>query len=275
LSTLVAISCAMVACSSSSPTADTASSSAAVTTMSPLTSTATSTSPVVDSATSIDTADTVDAPGTILTTAAPIDASSTSEHAPSSTTASPTTAPLPATPYLVPLADPGAAGWGEGHSGYPATDLFASCGAEIVSPVNGTLAEVRTVDSWDPDVDNPATRGGRSVTIIGDDGVRYYLAHFDDVDGGLVVGDRIAAGQRLGTVGLTGRTSGCHVHFGISPPCPGKEWSIRRGAISPKPYLDAWRDGRGASPLGEVLGWANDNPGACELAMNDPFAQDA
>jgi murein DD-endopeptidase MepM/ murein hydrolase activator NlpD len=173
------------------------------------------------------------------------------------------------------LREPGAAGWGDGHSGYSATDIFAACGAEIVAPVNGELTEVRTVDSWDPNVDNPATRGGRSITIVGDDGVRYYLAHLDEVDPGRLVGTRVAPGDRLGTVGVTGRTSACHVHFGISPPCPGKEWSVRRGAIPPRPYLDAWRDGRPVNPVVEVLAWVAANPDACEQAMADPFAADS
>jgi murein DD-endopeptidase MepM/ murein hydrolase activator NlpD len=56
------------------------------------------------------------------------------------------------------------------------------------------------------------------------------------VDGAVAA---VEVGQRLGTVGLTGCTSGCHVHVGISSPCPGKEWSVRRGVIAPAPYLDA------------------------------------
>ena len=217
-------------------------------------------------------------PATVPTSAASSVVATTSTLVQAPTTSrDPTTTSgaLPTTRYLVPMADPGAAGWGDGHSGYPATDIFAACGAEIVSPVDGVVTEVRTVDSWDAGVDNPATRGGRSVTIVGDDGVRYYFAHFDEIHGEIVVGDRIGAGARLGTVGLTGRTSGCHLHFAISPPCPGKEWSVRRGVIPPKPYLDAWRAGLQPSPRAEVLAWSNDNPGACEEAMNDPFAQDS
>jgi hypothetical protein len=55
------------------------------------------------------------------------------------------------------------------------------CGADVVSPVNRELIEVRRVNAYDPTVDNPATRGGRSISILGDDGVRYYLAHFDTI----------------------------------------------------------------------------------------------
>ena len=214
--------------------------------------------------------------GTDLSTTPPPSTTITeSTVQPSTTAPAPTTSAPSSSTYVVPVADPSVASWGEGHAGYPATDLFASCGTQIVSPVNGTLTEVRRVDSWDPNVDNPATRGGRSVTIVGDDGVRYYLSHLDEIDPALTPGVRIAAGQQLGTVGLTGRTSGCHVHFGISPPCPGKEWSIRRGAVEPARYLDAWRAGEQTSPAEEVNSWAADNPDACAAAMQDPNAPDS
>lgn len=135
-----------------------------------------------------------------------------------------------------------------------------------MSPVPGVALEVRRVDSWDPAVDDPATRGGRSVAILGDDGARYYLAHFDTIEEAIEPGARVEAGQQLGGVGDTGRTSACHVHFGISPPCPEAEWSIRRGVIWPFPYLDAWRAGEQASPAEEVAAWSAANPDACAAA---------
>ena len=196
----------------------------------------------------------------------------------STTTIATTTTTLPpasTTPYVVPIADAAAAGWGTTHSGYPATDIFRGCGASIVSPVNGSVLEVRRVDGWDPSVDNPATRGGRSVSLLGDDGVRYYVAHFETIDESVIVGSRTSAGQFLGTMGTSGRSSACHTHFSISPPCPGKEWSVRRGAIWPYPYLDAWRAGSQRSPVDEIQGWLAANPDACALAMLDPFAGDA
>lgn len=179
------------------------------------------------------------------------------------------------TGYVIPVGDVAAAGWGPGHSGYPATDIFAPCGAELVSPVDGVLLEVRTVDGWNPAADNPATRGGRSVSIRGNDAVRYYMAHLDEVDPALVPGGTVVAGRRLGTVGLTGRTSGCHVHFGISPPCPGLEWSVRRGVVEPAGYLDDWRAGVPTNPAAEVAAWSATNPDACDLAMADQFAADS
>ncbi len=179
--------------------------------------------------------------------------------------------PVPTTtPYVVPVADVDRAAWGTTHSSYPATDVFVDCGATLVSPVAGTVAEVRRTDSWDPDVDDPATRGGRSVAIVGDDGVRYYLAHFESIVEPLAVGARVAPGEVLGTMGDSGRTSACHLHFGISPPCPGPEWSVRRGVVWPYPYLDAWRAGEQLSPVAEVDAWLATNPTGCADAMADP-----
>jgi murein DD-endopeptidase MepM/ murein hydrolase activator NlpD len=197
----------------------------------------------------------------IASTTTELTTTTTSTVVPRATT---TTSTVPTTtPYQVPVKDVAAAGWGTAHAGYSATDVFAPCDAEIVSPVNGVALEVRTVDGWDPAVDDPATRGGRSIALLGDDGVRYYMAHFESIDPAILVGGRVGVGDFLGTVGQTGRASACHVHFGISPPCPTTEWSVRRGAIWPHPYLDAWRVGEQLSPVEEVERWVSDNPTAC------------
>lgn len=185
-------------------------------------------------------------------------------------------APQPTTtPYGLPVSVEDGAAWHSTHAAYPATDVFAGCGAAIVSPVYGTITEVRRVDSWDPDVDNPATRGGRSVTVVGFDGVRYYFAHLDEIVPELAVGDRVALGDRLGSMGDTGRTSACHLHFGISPPCPDREWSVRRGVIWPYHFLEAWAQGNQVGPGPDVATWDAAHPDACAVAAADPFAPDA
>ena len=171
------------------------------------------------------------------------------------------------TPYALPVAGTANAGWSPTHSTYPATDVFLGCGAALVSPVHGTVLEIRRVDSWDAAIDDPATRGGKSVAILGFDGVRYYLAHFETIEPTLTVGQQVELGQALGTMGETGRTSACHLHFSISPPCDGDEWRVRRGVVWPYPYLDAWRAGRQLSPVAEVEQWMLDNPTACSDAI--------
>lgn len=174
------------------------------------------------------------------------------------------TVPPPSTPYRLPVDASAGPGWNPTHSSYPATDIFLPCGADVVSPVHGTVTHVRRVDSWDPAVDDPATRGGRSVAIVGVDGVRYYFAHFRSVDAAIVVGVTVEPGRLLGSLGDSGRTSACHLHFGISPNCSIEEWWVRRGVVWPAPYLDDWRVGRQTSPASAVREWAVRYPDACD-----------
>ena len=48
---------------------------------------------------------------------------------------------------------------------YPATDVFG-CGADVVAPIGGTIDETRTIDPWVPKKDDPATRGGKYVSML-------------------------------------------------------------------------------------------------------------
>ena len=169
-----------------------------------------------------------------------------------------------------PIASGTNVGYARTHANYTATDIFAACGTPILSPVDGVVSDVRRLDSFS--ASNPATFGGRSVAVIGDDGVRYYGSHFDTIEAATVPGARVLVGARLGTMGKTGDTTVCHLHFGLSIPCPGPEWSVRRGIVWPWPYLDAWKAGQNLSPQDEVRSWRAAHPTGCWDAMNDPFA---
>jgi peptidoglycan LD-endopeptidase LytH len=177
--------------------------------------------------------------------------------------------------HAFPVAPGVPASYGRTHSGYPGTDIFTACGAPAVSPVDGVVLQVRRDDTYRRPPDNPALRGGRSIAILGDDGVRYYGAHWDTIDPTIVAGARVVAGQPIATVGRSGDTSVCHIHFGLSVPCPDLEWAVRRGLVWPWPYLDAWRAGREASPVAELAALVRARPSACADAMAMPTAQDA
>ena len=152
---------------------------------------------------------------------------------------------------------------------------MTGCGAGVVAPIGGTIQQTRTFDPWVPKVNDPATRGGKYVSMLGDDGVRYYFAHLDHVD--VQPGDVVDAGDQLGVMGQTGnaRNSVCHTHFGISWPCDHTEWEVRRGEIWPWRYLDAWRAGEQLSPVDEVTAAELANPDACDLAAVAQSAADA
>lgn len=161
--------------------------------------------------------------------------------------------------YVFPVV--GHASYGHRHSGYPASDILAKCGLPVVSPVDGVVLEVSRKDTWEPG-SGGATRGGKFVSIRGVDGVRYYGSHLQWVRRGIQAGVRVEAGQRIGSVGRTGRAGACHLHFGISPLCGKRgDWWIRRGVIWPWPYLDTWRKAgvSNRSPRREVAAWLEEN----------------
>ncbi len=153
--------------------------------------------------------------------------------------------------YYFPVQPTSTASYGAAHHDYPATDIFAAEGSILVAVTHGVIDEVGTEDNWDPDVDDPATRGGLYVSIIGDDGVRYYYSHLGKVDPGVEASARVDAGQVIGEIGRTGnaRETSAHVHFGISHPTYAGDWGVRRGEVSPYPYLKAWEDGEDVSPV--------------------------
>src|SRR6478609_3123509 len=168
--------------------------------------------------------------------------------------------------HVFPIDPADVARYGRSHHDYPAADIFASCGTTVIAPIAGTISEMSTKDVWDPKVNDGATRGGLSVTIVGEDGVRYYGSHLSAIDPAIVVGGHVNVGQPLGKVGNTGDARGiaCHLHFGISPPCAVGDWQVRRGEIQPAPYLDKWRAGdTGASPIDAVSSWRAAHSSEC------------
>lgn len=151
------------------------------------------------------------------------------------------------------------------HLDYPAADL-SGCRQLVRAPISGVVVDVRDTDNWDPAVDNPGTRGGLTITLHGDDFVRYFFSHL----GRLMVkkGQRVESGQKIATVGQSGnaKTTLCHLHFGMSRICPMSEQNVRRGEIWPQPYLDDWKRGISTSPNREVQRLTRTNPTACLLA---------
>lgn len=93
-------------------------------------------------------------------------------------------------------------------------------------------------------------KGGLSVAIVGDDGLRYYGSHLSTVADGIEPGERVEVGQLLGLTGDTGNAKGTdpHVHFGISRPTTADDWQARRGQVWPQVYLTAWRRGEDVTP---------------------------
>ena len=140
------------------------------------------------------------------------------------------------------------------HHDYSATDILTKKGCKFVAPINGVVDEVNRIDSWSGKTNLGIDRGGLYVSIIGDDGVRYYGSHLRTIPASIQPGVLVLAGRLLGTVGTTGSARGTasHLHFGISWPTPADTWWVRRGEVLPWKYLDAWKKGKDLSPVKEV-----------------------
>lgn len=126
------------------------------------------------------------------------------------------------------------------------------------------MLQIRRYDPWVRSVNDAATRGGLFISLLGDDGVRYYAAHLSVIDVRVQPGLRVRAGDHLGLTGDTGDAKGtCHVHFGLSPNCSQTEWAVRRGVLYAWPYLDSWKAGGNISPLAAIKQWAAIHRTAC------------
>ncbi len=146
--------------------------------------------------------------------------------------------------------------YGKYHHDYPATDIFAKKGCAFVAPISGVIDEVNTVDRWSGKSNLGADRGGLSVSLIGDDGIRYYGSHLQKIEPNIVPGYKVTTGEKLGEIGTSGSAKGTkpHLHFGISYPTEKGIWWIRRGVglekgkTTPWKYLQAWQAGKDLKP---------------------------
>ncbi len=112
-----------------------------------------------------------------------------------------------------------------GRGGHQGQDVFAACGTPLVAPQAATVLRVAF-----------QSRAGNYVVLTADDGRGFAFMHLREASP-LVAGQRVGAGQPVGTVGDTGRASGCHLHFELWT-APG--WYRGGAPVDPLPQLKAW-----------------------------------
>ncbi len=93
----------------------------------------------------------------------------------------------------------------QGLHGYNAVDLAAACGTPIVASASGDVIVSRT-GGWNGGY-------GNLVIIDHSNGTQTLYAHMSSIIIG--AGWHVVQGQVIGYIGLTGNTTGCHVHFEI------------------------------------------------------------
>jgi murein DD-endopeptidase MepM/ murein hydrolase activator NlpD len=114
-----------------------------------------------------------------------------------------------------------------GHS-HQGQDIMAAAGTPVVAPRTGFV-------SWRAFQEDGA---GHYLVVRGDDLRDYVFMHLLDGSVAVQKGQGVAAGQQLGAVGSTGRSSGPHLHFEIWP--DGWYSSKASKPIDPLPDLLAW-----------------------------------
>ena len=82
--------------------------------------------------------------------------------------------------YTFPISDCKVS-YARAHHNYPATDILTKTGCPFVAPTSGTIDEVNRIDTFSWKTNKGADRGGLFVSIIGDDGVRYYGSHLSKI----------------------------------------------------------------------------------------------
>jgi murein DD-endopeptidase MepM/ murein hydrolase activator NlpD len=152
--------------------------------------------------------------------------------------------------YVFPIQD-AKVSYGRDHHTYPATDIFVAEGSKFVAVTDGVVFHVTSEDLWSPDNDDPSLRSGLSVSILGDDGVRYHGSHLSGIAEGIAPGVRVEVGQLLGFTGKSGNAQNTppHLHFGIARPTTPDDWKVRRGEMNPYEFLQAWQQGIPLQPV--------------------------
>ncbi len=120
-----------------------------------------------------------------------------------------------------------------GKGGHQGNDVFAACGTPLVAPQAATVT--RTAFQ---------SRAGNYVVLTADDGRSFAFMHMREASP-VAKDQRVAAGQPVGTVGETGRASGCHLHFELWT-APG--WYRGGEPIDPRPQLTAWDGATAPAP---------------------------
>ncbi|HIG75924.1 MAG TPA: M23 family metallopeptidase [Bacteroidetes bacterium] len=133
--------------------------------------------------------------------------------------APPDTLPVPVAGVTPPqLADTWGAPRSNGRT-HEGIDIFADRGTPVVSATEGVVLGVGT-----------NSLGGNVVRVMGPGREVHYYAHLDAHADELADGQRVMAGDTLGTVGTSGNAAGTppHLHYGIYR---------AGGAVNPYPRL--------------------------------------
>ena len=106
-------------------------------------------------------------------------------------------------------------------------DISAARGTPVVAPFAGLIDWVRYQRAG----------AGHYVVLDADDGHDYVFMHLRRGSIPVVEGQRVAAGERVGEVGNSGRSFGAHLHFEV---WVGGWYEKGAAPVDPLPLLESW-----------------------------------
>lgn len=131
----------------------------------------------------------------------------------------------------------------------------ASCGAAVLAPMNGIVRS------------SYVTGSGEHVIVLNHGG-GWCTSYGHMASRAVAKGARVVAGQKIGTIGNTGNSRGCHLHFGVKSDVPAgaNYYSVTVGKMrDPWPRLTqnvtAWIPGTDTVNIRETAGEGT-TPGA-------------
>lgn len=89
------------------------------------------------------------------------------------------------------------------HAFHPGVDIRSPRGSDVVAAADGTVIEVQYL----------TTGYGHHVRIAHAGTLSTLYAHLDKVE--VKVGQKVEKGQKIGTIGMTGWSTGPHLHFEV------------------------------------------------------------
>ncbi len=128
-------------------------------------------------------------------------------------------------------------------------DMAAAKGTAVKSVADGRIIRADGKDSGGY---------GNQIVVQHSDGTQSQYAHLNDM--GVRVGDTVRKGQRIGSVGSTGGSTGPHLHF---------EMRKNGKAVDPTPYLTGASVVAGSTPMGAITEKATETVKAMEAPVND------
>jgi murein DD-endopeptidase MepM/ murein hydrolase activator NlpD len=134
------------------------------------------------------------------------------------------------------------------HHDYPAADIAAPEGSPVFA-----LTDAVVTDAWP----SSAGRCGIGLSIRGEDGEDYVYCHLAYLEASVQPGAALAAGAPVGIVGMTGNTTGPHLHLQYSPVDAYPQATAWFQSFAGRAF--SWQDGQGhdhpagGGPLFEVV----------------------